>query len=164
MFFKSSLYNPIQNLTMLSSLFRILWLPFVFCGPFILFTSFNETKIGEINIVIPNLKVMKGKIQIGLYNTKESFPKIGKEYKTFRVKVEDATFNYTIKNLPPGEYAIALYHDENSDGVCNSNFFGVPTESYGFSNNIKPFLSAPSFQETKFSLVKARVLSIRLFH
>ena len=88
MFFKSSLYNPIQNLTMLSSLFRILWLPFVFCGPFILFTSFNETKIGEINIVIPNLKVMKGKIQIGLYNTKESFPKIGKEYKTFQENMQ----------------------------------------------------------------------------
>ena len=164
MLFKSSLYNPIQNLTMLSSLFRILLLPFVFCGPFILFTSFNETKNGEINIVIPNLNNVKGKIQIGLYNTKENFPKIGKEYKTFSIKVEDGTFKYTIKNLPSGEYAIALFHDENSDGVCNANFFGVPTESYGFSNNIKPFLSAPSFHETKFRLDKARALSIKLFH
>ena len=146
------------------SFFRILWLPFVFCSPFILFTSFNETKTGEINIVIPNLNKVKGKIQIGLYNTKENFPKIGKEYKTFSIKVEAATFKYTIKNLPLGEYAIALYHDENSDGVCNSNFFGVPTEPYGFSNNIKPFLSAPSFNETKFSLAKDRVLSIKLFH
>lgn len=162
--FESSTYNTAQSLTLLSLLFRRLWLPSVFCGSFLLFTSFNESKNGEITIVIPNLNKVKGKIQMGLYNKKENFPKIGKEYKTFSVKVEDATFKYTIKNLPPGEYAIALYHDENSDGVCNANFFGVPTESYGFSNNIKPFLSAPSFHETKFSLEKARALSIKLFH
>jgi uncharacterized protein (DUF2141 family) len=69
---------------------------------------------------------------------------------------------YTVQDMPPGDYAIAIYHDANTDGQCNSNFLGVPTECYGFSNNVKPFLSAPSFNATKFSLTKDRLLTIKL--
>lgn len=118
----------------------------------------------DLTIVITNIKKVCGTIQIGIYNKKENFPKIGKEFRKLSVKVEGKEFKYTVKDLPPGNYAIALYHDYNSDGTCNTNLIGVPTESYGFSNNIKPFLSAPSFQDTKFSHLKKSAVYITLFH
>jgi uncharacterized protein (DUF2141 family) len=105
-----------------------------------------------------------GIIRIGIYDKKENFPKIGKEFKKLAIKVEGKEFKYTVRDLPTGNYAIAIYHDSNSDGTCNANIIGVPTESYGFSNNIKPFLSAPSFQDTKFSHVKSSSIYIHLFH
>lgn len=124
----------------------------------------NKEKTCDLTIVITNLKKSYGIIRIGIYDKKENFPKIGKEYKKLSVKVSSKEFNYTIKDLPAGNYAVALYHDANSDGTCNANLIGVPTESYGFSNNIKPFLSAPSFQDTKFNHAKSSSIYIHLFH
>jgi len=67
-------------------------------------------------------------------------------------------------NIPAGSYAVAIFHDENSDGVCNTNFLGIPEEGYGFSNNIKPLLSAPTFDEAKVSVKKDTEIEIHLIY
>jgi len=76
----------------------------------------------ELNIEISGVNKIKGLIQIGIYNVKESFPKIGKEYRVEYFKVTSNTMNIQIDNLPQNEYSIALFHDINSDGKCNLNF------------------------------------------
>ena len=45
------------------------------------------------------------------------------------------------------------YQDVNSNDKTDSNFLGIPTEPYGFSLNARPFLSKPSFNDTRFTLV-----------
>jgi uncharacterized protein (DUF2141 family) len=52
-----------------------------------------------------------------------------------------------LTNLDPGQYAIILFHDENGNGKLDKNALGVPTEPYGFSNNVRGFLGPPSFEE-----------------
>jgi uncharacterized protein (DUF2141 family) len=47
--------------------------------------------------------------------------------------------------LPTGRYAIAVLHDENSNHKLDRNIVGWPKEGFGFSNNPKVNLSAPSF-------------------
>ncbi|HEY1581132.1 MAG TPA: DUF2141 domain-containing protein [Terracidiphilus sp.] len=47
--------------------------------------------------------------------------------------------------LPPGRYAIAALHDENSNHKLDRNMIGWPKEGFGFSNNPKVNLSPPSF-------------------
>ncbi|HEX5284035.1 MAG TPA: DUF2141 domain-containing protein [Bryocella sp.] len=47
--------------------------------------------------------------------------------------------------LPPGRYGIAVLHDENSNHKLDRNMIGFPKEGFGFSNNPKVGLSAPSF-------------------
>jgi uncharacterized protein (DUF2141 family) len=48
--------------------------------------------------------------------------------------------------VPRGRYAVVAIHDENSNMKLDRNFFGIPKEGFGFSNNPKVFLAAPSFQ------------------
>jgi uncharacterized protein (DUF2141 family) len=47
--------------------------------------------------------------------------------------------------LPAGRYAIAVLHDENSNHKLDRNLIGWPKEGFGFSNNPKVGMSAPSF-------------------
>lgn len=47
--------------------------------------------------------------------------------------------------LPPGRYALAVLHDENSNHKLDRNIVGWPKEGFGFSNNPKVNLSAPAF-------------------
>jgi len=60
--------------------------------------------------------------------------------------------SFTFEGLPHGMYAIACYHDENNNGKIDTNFFGVPKEGTGASNNAKGFMGPPSFSNAKFLL------------
>jgi uncharacterized protein (DUF2141 family) len=49
-------------------------------------------------------------------------------------------------HLPAGKYAVAVIHDENMNHKLDRNFLGIPKEGFGFANNPKVALSAPSFE------------------
>jgi len=116
----------------------------------------------DLTINISNIKTKKGSIQIGLYDDPKVFPEVGKEMQRFYIEVDSKDFSYTLKDLQKGTYAIAIYHDLNNDKECNTNFIGIPKEPYGFSNNIKPVFSAPSFKKTAIVLNEDKEIMIKL--
>lgn len=119
---------------------------------------------GDLTVEITNINNPRGFIQLGLFNNSQSFPSESKQFMKVRIKPNGKTTSYTFKDLPEGNYAVAVLHDENSDGKCNMNIIGIPKEGYGFSNNIKPTLSAPSFAKVQFSLSKNMKISIKLIY
>lgn len=48
--------------------------------------------------------------------------------------------------------AISVAHDENGNCTVDRNFLGIPWEGWASSNNVKPALRAPSFDESKVSV------------
>jgi len=70
----------------------------------------------------------------------------------------------SVKDLPKGEYAIAIMHDKNTDKICNTNFFGIPTEGYGFSRNYRPKLSAPTFDDCKIDVNSNLSITIEMIY
>lgn len=52
----------------------------------------------------------------------------------------------------PGDYAVAVYHDENDDRDFNRNALGLPSEGYGFSNDAPATLGLPDFDGVRFTL------------
>jgi len=118
----------------------------------------------DLNITITNIRGKDGDIVIGLYNNKESFPLDNKQYKLFSTNTAGFQGVYTIRSLPGGEYAVALFHDRNSDKICNTNFLGIPKEGYAFSKNFRPKLSAPKFEDCKFELRCDSAITIKLIY
>lgn len=53
--------------------------------------------------------------------------------------------------LKPGYYAVAQYHDENSDHNFNRTLF-MPKEGFGFSNDAPTSIGLPSFEAVRFAL------------
>ena len=51
------------------------------------------------------------------------------------------------ENLPPGDYGVAVIHDENKNHKLDRNMIGWPKEGFGFANNPHVGLSAPAFKE-----------------
>jgi uncharacterized protein (DUF2141 family) len=49
-------------------------------------------------------------------------------------------------DLPPGEYGVAVIHDENRNQKLDRNFLGIPKEGFGFANNPHVGLSAAPFR------------------
>jgi uncharacterized protein (DUF2141 family) len=123
-----------------------------------------KAQTANLTINVSGLKEIRGGIQLGLYNESASFPKPDLEFMVISILADSSSVTYTIPELPVGEYAIALYHDINSDKTCNKNWIGVPTESYGFSNNVRVIFSAPSFEKTKFNLNEDLAINVKLKH
>lgn len=62
-----------------------------------------------------------------------------------------------------GDYAIAVYHDENDDHDFNRNLIGMPAEGYGFSNDAPTTVGLPDFADVRFSVpAEGRRMAIRL--
>ena len=102
-------------------------------------------------IRLSNLRGNKGHILISLFRNGEGYPdKPEKAFRKERLPISDKQALARFSSLPPGHYAIAVLHDENDDLKMNTNFFGLPKEGYGFSNNVMGTFGPPSFQKAKF--------------
>ena len=102
----------------------------------------------------------KGQAYVALFNSSETFPSYGKQLKGKIVEISQLKCKVTFANLNSGSYAIAVYHDVNKNDKLDKNVLGMPTESYGFSNNARATFSAPSYQDAKVSCTKDKSINI----
>ncbi|BBK30432.1 hypothetical protein STHU_10660 [Allostella humosa] len=51
----------------------------------------------------------------------------------------------------PGNYAAAVYHDEDGDRKFGRSMVGLPTEGYGFSNDAPATLGLPTLEQARFA-------------
>lgn len=110
----------------------------------------NIVNAASINIKVINIKNIKGVLRVGIINKEKDFP-----YDAFmgkKVHISGDSVNVKFADLTPGEYAVVVHHDENSNDKLDKNVLGVPLEGYCFSNNVKAFVTPPKFKYVKFTL------------
>jgi len=129
---------------------------------FAFFVSMAYAQSGTINVEISGINDPKGLMSIGLYSDEKGFPDDGKEYKGTDVKVSGQTVVYTFKDVPFGTYAIAIFHDTNSNGKLDKNFLGIPKEGYAFSKNVFGTFGPPDFKDTSFELAGSKMIKIQM--
>jgi uncharacterized protein (DUF2141 family) len=129
---------------------------------FTFFVSMTYAQTGTIDVEISGINDPKGLMSIGLYSDEKGFPDDGKEYKGTDVKVTGQTVAYTFKNVPFGTYAIAIFHDTNSNGMLDKNFLGIPKEGCAFSNNVFGTFGPPDFKDTSFELAGSKTIKIEM--
>lgn len=118
----------------------------------------------DLRIEVSNIANNKGLIEFALYKNPDVFTQAGKTHRLYRLDAQKGTVSHTFKDLEAGKYAIVVYHDENHNKICDKNFFGIPTEAYAFSNNLRPKLSAPSFEECAIKLQQDRSIDIKMVY
>lgn len=123
----------------------------------------NIDNTGEILVKIKGIKNYKGYIQVDIYKTNKGFPTAEEfAFKKLRFKVQKGENDLKITNLQHGTYAIAIYHDENSNEKLDTNFIGIPKEKTGVSNNPNS-RSIPSFNDARFDFFSSKkVLEINI--
>jgi len=130
---------------------------------FAIFVSMAYAQTGTISVEISGINGPKGLMSIGLYSNEKGYPDKGKAYKGKDVEVTGQTVVCTFKGVPLGTYAIAIFHDTNSNGLLDKNFLGIPKEGYAFSNNLFGALGLPpSFKDASFKLVENKTVKIKI--
>ena len=110
--------------------------------------------LGDITVVITDLRNTDGSILISLYDKAEGFPRDREAIVRTAVVAPDASGQVTtvFDDLPYGDYAIAVLHDEDSSQGMTFGAFHLPKEGYCFSNNVKVRFKPPKFKKTMFTL------------
>jgi uncharacterized protein (DUF2141 family) len=124
--------------------------------------SMPKNNGNTVTLIVEPINDGKGNLSIGIYNKAETFPKNGRAAYAKDVKAIKGTQKVEFSNLPDGSYAIAVFHDLNSNKVLDKNFFGVPSEPYGFSSSVKHSLSTPTFEESKVTLKGGQNISVSI--
>jgi uncharacterized protein (DUF2141 family) len=118
----------------------------------------SESESFTVTVRVDNPLNDKGHVLIGLH-TADTFMK-GKATHNAKEKVKDGKVIITFENIPAGNYAIMVLHDENDNERMDMSANGMPTESYGMSNN--PMLyGPPTFTDAKFELAEDKEIVIR---
>lgn len=113
----------------------------------------------NLTVTINNIKNTNGQILVGLFNNKKTFPIKGQEYRGNIVyPIIGSSVTTTFNNIPIGDYAIAVIHDEDRSGKLEKNIFGIPMEQYGFSNDVYGKFGPPFFESAAFTVNKNNLL------
>lgn len=113
-------------------------------------SSFSFNKKSSLTIEVYGFPDNQGAAFIGLYRETDNFPKMDSQFKGKAVGISNKSVKIEFTDLPDEKFAIAVFHDRNKNGIMDKNLLGIPTESYGFSNNAREMFSAPSFSSASF--------------
>ena len=106
----------------------------------------------SVTVVVSSLVSTTSAVKLYFYHTREGFLKHGQWAFSKTVKPEGKREFTLPVELPKGDWAVAITQDLNNNDKIDKNFLGIPTEPYAFSNNIRPTLAAPGFDECKFTV------------
>jgi len=124
----------------------------------------NEQETSEktfsLTVNIEGFSSNDGKVLIAVYNEKREFLK--KRFKGAMSKITDKKAMYVFEGIPKGEYAVSIFHDKNDNNKMDTNFFGIPKEDYGCSNDATGFMGPPKYDDAKFQLTANKTIKINI--
>ncbi len=114
--------------------------------------GFHAPPAGGVSIKIKGIEGNKGQLALLIFNGATGFPSDHtKAMKQAMVPITGSTVVYTFSDLPAGNYAVTVMHDENKNNTLDTNMFGIPEEGIGVSNDALSMFGPPAFNECAFS-------------
>ncbi len=112
----------------------------------------GTSQLNTLDVSVSGLRSTKGVVQVCLTARADKFPgcKGDPQARRLSVAAKDAG-NFSFRDLPAGNYAMALIHDENANEKLDTTF-GIPREGFGFSMNPAIRFGAPSFKDSQFAI------------
>jgi uncharacterized protein (DUF2141 family) len=120
----------------------------------------------SLTVKVNDLRNSKGVILFMLYNKDGSIPdyKLNKYYKKEIVAISKNSSLTTFYNLPKGNYAVFILHDENKNSKIDKKFI-LPSEGVGLSNfkNIN-LINRPDFSKAIFQINEDLTKTIKIIY
>ncbi|MCK0161014.1 DUF2141 domain-containing protein [Allomuricauda sp. F6463D] len=115
-----------------------------------------------ILVHVHNVQSDYGHVNVAVYNSDETFLSFEDVYTTGTEDANKGLVELQIEDLPSGEYALAVFHDENGNGKLDTNWLGIPKEKVAFSKGKMKTFGPPKYKECKFRVTSDYEIDISL--
>ena len=104
-----------------------------------------------VTVRITGLENNRGQVVLSVFATEEGFPmNTERAIRQVTAHIHHQQAILEVPQVPPGEYALAVIHDENENDELDLNFLGIPKEGACASNNAKGFMRPPRYRDATF--------------
>jgi uncharacterized protein (DUF2141 family) len=115
----------------------------------------------SLSISITGINPGQGTVVASLFDSKKGF--LRTPSRSLKASVGDANvITLTFESMVPGTYAVSVIHDVNDNGKLDTNFFRIPREPVGTSNDPKPRMGPPKWEAAKFELLEDMRIEISI--
>jgi uncharacterized protein (DUF2141 family) len=101
----------------------------------------------DVNVRVTGIGEPLGQIGCSLFTGPAGFPMDIASARTQWLPADAKGVTCRFTEVAPGTIAISIGHDANGNRRVDTNLVGLPTEQWGVSNNVRPTLRAPRFDE-----------------
>ena len=108
----------------------------------------------DLAVELDDVRVATGQLMVSVVDSADAWNGKARPVRGQSAAPTGTRARFEFKDLPPGDYAVMVMHDENGNGKLDSNMIGMPVEGYGFSNNPN-VMRKPTFEEARFTLPQA---------
>ena len=106
-----------------------------------------------LTVEIDGLRNSAGNIDLLVFDQAQGWPdEIPYSIRKFEFPAVQGNMLMKVPNLPQGDYAVIVVHDENMNRRIDKDWRGVPIEQWGMSNNPRVYMSTPAYHRAKFHL------------
>jgi uncharacterized protein (DUF2141 family) len=105
----------------------------------------------NISVPVDGLRNDQGVVRCGLYASAKGFREPGKEFKGVTAPISGGKATCVFNEVPPGTYAVALFHAEHNEAQLETGMFGKPKQGYGFSRDAKGSFGPPTFEAAAYT-------------
>ena len=111
----------------------------------------SEESKGDLTLKLNNFKHAQGEVISRLYRKGQNV--FGEGFVNIKSNIEEGRVTVVFEDLPYGNYALMVHHDENSNGIVDHNMLNFPKEALGFSNKFRPgpITGMPTFEKLEFA-------------
>ena len=109
----------------------------------------------EVRVTVNDVRESIGLMVADLYrNDPDGFLKREGRVQQVRFAAKAPQTQFCFHAPSPGQYAIALYHDENANRTLDKMMFGLPAEPFGISNDPRLAFGPPAIEDTLFNVAE----------
>lgn len=114
----------------------------------------SSASAATVQVTIANVRSDKGVMQVAVCD-EATYRKDCRL--TATAPAHAGAMTVDVPDVPSGTWAVLAYHDENGNKKLDTNFVGMPTEGYGFSNGAASRFGPPSFKEAAITVGEGNV-------
>lgn len=116
----------------------------------------------KLSVDVKGVKSNNGSVLVAVYDSSDSFLDSDKMYSGGSSKAQQGNTLVIIEDLPDGEYALAIFHDEDGDDELDTNWIGIPKEPICFSIGKMKTFGPPKYSECSFKVDGNKEIQVSL--
>lgn len=115
----------------------------------------------ELRVEVLNAKSDKGVVLGAVYGSEATWLHNGQAVQAAMDPAKEKSV-LVYRNLPAGQYAVSVFHDENGNTRLDTNPAGIPIERFGFSRDARGTMGPPKFGDAVIDVQADTTVTINL--